>query len=151
MYLHSILLVYLLRGSGYQLIRVNPAKEHPAEVFTESTVVLSSSSLPRLMVMWKRRKYLILARSRGRAPSSRCRSPVAWHTTTVLASSSESATLVSCFIFSIPSPHLLNHVSIDVLIESSRFLDSLLVTAQRPSLVLQRLPHILCVVPDAIL
>jgi len=85
--------------------RANPAKNHSAKVLSESTVILLSSILPRLIATWKRRKSLIVARSGGVEPSSRLHTPVVEYTS-IAGSAVISDPPVSRYFFLIAFTHL---------------------------------------------
>lgn len=114
-YCTSVFLIDQIAGNSSKSSKVPLCKSvyHSAKVFTESTVIRSSSILPRLIAMWKRRKSLMVASSGGGTPSLRRRGLVVWATSTV-APSSESTIPVSHFFFSIASTHLLDYISIAI-------------------------------------
>ena len=131
----------------FLMIRANLVKNHSVKVFSESTVVRLSSILPRLMAVWKRRKSLIGARSRGLEPSRRLCTPV----TSTAASSSINNSLVSRFFLLRASIHLLDRVSMGLQMGLSCCVHLFLVASQSPTLILEGLLHVFCIVLDAIL
>ena len=91
--------------------RANPAKNYPVKAFIASTVTFfcPSSIIPRLVATMKRRKSLMLARSRGGTPSRRLHAFIVWEAST--AASSVFPVSCSCFCFSTAVTHLFYRVS----------------------------------------
>ena len=119
-------------------------------MFIESTMIRSSSILSRLIATWKRRKSLMMTKSKEDSCSLKRCDIVVWHAT-IATSSSKSVIVVLHFFFSIASTYLLNYINTDVLIESSRRLHSLLIASQCLILIFQSLFHILYIILDTVL